>query len=69
MTSLRLEPYRAQHARWPVRGRHEDITPLVREQRGAFAKGGPDALVTPREAVYPLSAETAAVLRADAPPA
>lgn len=45
----------------------EDISAFVREQRAALAKGGPDALVTPREEVYPCSPEIAALLRADAP--
>lgn len=49
--------------------RIEDLTGFVRDQRAALAKGGLDALVTPREAVYPCSPETAALLRLDAPPA
>ncbi len=49
--------------------RIEDITGFVREQRAALAKGGLDALVTPREAVYPCAPGTAAILRVDAPAA
>jgi len=47
----------------------EDISAFVREQRAALARGGLDALVTPREAAYPCASETAALLRADPPPA
>jgi Domain of unknown function (DUF4291) len=49
--------------------RIEDISAFVREQRAALAKGGLDALVMPREEVYPVPPETAALLRTDAPPA
>jgi hypothetical protein len=57
----------ADYATNPLR--IEDISAFVREQRAALAKGGLDALVTPREAVYPCSPETAAILHADPPPA
>jgi hypothetical protein len=42
--------------------RIEDISGLVREQRARFVAGGNDALMTPRERVYPCAAETAALL-------
>jgi hypothetical protein len=45
--------------------RIEDISGLVREQRARFVAGGNDALLTPRERVYPCTAQTAALLRVD----
>jgi hypothetical protein len=49
--------------------RIEDISGFARAQRAALGKGGPDALVTPREAAYPCAPETAALLRVAVPPA
>ena len=46
----------------------EDISAFVAEQREALARGGPSALVTPAEHVYPVAAETAAVLGIDPMP-
>jgi hypothetical protein len=40
----------------------EDITAVCRDQHAAFARGGADALSTPSEAVYPVTAEAALAL-------
>lgn len=45
--------------------RIEDISGLVHEQRARFVAGGNDALMTPRERIYPCTAETTALLRVD----
>lgn len=46
----------------------EDVSAFCREQRAAFARGGADALVTPREDVYPVTLDAAAALGTDAAP-
>jgi hypothetical protein len=56
----------AAYAERPLR--IEDISAFARDQRAVLAKGGLDAIATPREAVYPCSPEIAAILGADAPP-
>jgi hypothetical protein len=43
----------------------EDISAMCRAQHAAFSRGGADALVTPREDIYPVTPEAAAALGTD----
>jgi hypothetical protein len=55
----------AEYAKSAIR--IEDITSFVREQHARFRGEGPEALMTPSEAVYPCAPEAVASLRVDQP--